>query len=114
MQRTALESLGLLAVLLCVASTIRAALRHRHNTAVKVPRAAVEAEKPLVRILDTREDLENAVRRAAEFERRMAVVLEARATRYESLLTRPATVTQIPIDSRGRTGAFSPDEQGSA
>jgi hypothetical protein len=110
----ALEGLGLLAVFLCIVFTICLLLRRHHNAAVKMACVAVEGQKPLVRLLDEREDLEVAVRRAAEFERRMAAMLEARARRYESLLARPATITQIPTDKRARTEAVPADEPDSA
>ena len=38
----------------------------------------------LVRVIESREELEDAVRRAAAFERGMAVVLERRADRLEA------------------------------
>ena len=108
MQHTALETLALLVALLCAAVIIWAVRRRRNHAAVMVA-AVVEPEKPFLRLLDKPAELEAAVRRAAEFERRMAVLLEARARRYESFLAHPATVVQIPTDRRAPTGGFSSD-----
>ena len=114
MQRTALEGFGMLAVLLCLVVTIRPVLRRRHDAPDKVAYVTAPAEKPLVRLLKESEDLEAAVRRAAQFERRMAVLLEQRASRYESFIARQATVTNITVSKARQASEFSPDDLDSA
>jgi hypothetical protein len=61
--------------------------------------------------LESREELEDAVRRAAAFERRMADMLELRACRYEALLERPADILALPdrpLDPPSETAAEQP------
>jgi hypothetical protein len=81
-------------VAFCVWATTRLTVwqRHRHTQA---ERPHVEPQT-LVRLLESREELEEAVRRAAAFERGVADMLELRARRYEALLERPADILALP------------------
>jgi len=51
--------------------------------------------RSLVRILETREDFEEAVRRAAAYEHKAAMVLQQRADRYDALIADHASITDI-------------------
>jgi hypothetical protein len=92
-------SLGVLGASLVILASSYLVLRRARKRNLR--RVAVKAEnavpRPMVRILQDRYELEEAVRRAAEFERSTASVLERRAVHYESLLE--------TVGGRYRTGA---------
>jgi hypothetical protein len=105
--------LVVLILVLVVAFAVAAAMRwpvwHRRRH-TQVEPGHVEP-RPLVRVLESREELEDAVRRAAAFERGMAAVLELRACRYEALLERPADIVALPdrpLDPPSETAAEQP------
>ncbi len=58
---------------------------------------AVTRECTSVHILRTEEELEAAVRRASEFDRRAATVLENRFRHYRALATQPGAGTAPPL-----------------
>jgi hypothetical protein len=83
-------SLGVLGASLLILATSYLALRRARRPNLR--RAAATREKPvprpMVRVLQDRNELEEAVRRAASFERLTATTLERRAVHYEGLLER--------------------------
>lgn len=79
--------------LFAIAAILVVAWRRRAGSR---PKVAPVVPSPRVRILKSREELEEAVRRAAAFERSSAEVLEQRAEHYEALLAGPASITEIP------------------
>jgi hypothetical protein len=80
--------------------------RHGHPSSEPVGR-----EPPSnVHLLKSDEELQEALRRSAEFDRAIVDKLRDRANRYQTMIT-PASITQIGMDRDSRIRVHGADEE---
>jgi hypothetical protein len=70
--------------------------RQHHRRVVKEAAVVPIQPRSLVRLLNDEDELNEALLRAARFERWAAEVCRSRADRYESMLAPPASVSRAP------------------